>query len=200
MRRHRWGAAVAASAMAMAMALAACGGGGEDESDSSPAPEPTETTPAGPPPQPEGADGVTWEIQNWDAHAEDPAVLTWKQFNEAVGGSVNGGDLLAAARELSTREVLEPYLSSMEGAWQNDLVVKELAYVRVEESEQGDDGARLVACVWDPSAVFYQSDGEATGTVKEQWSKEVVTLEEEGDAFIISDVAYDGTCEGGAPA
>src|SRR4051794_36772762 len=95
-------------------ATSACGG--SDEPD--PTPKATKTAEATPTPkaQPKGADGVTYEIQNWDKYADDPVVLAYKSTNEAIGASVNGRTILPAMREGLSKRGLRTYVPSLDEA------------------------------------------------------------------------------------
>ena len=196
MRGH-WRTGVVAGLSALLLTIAGCTGGGDTEP--TPEPEPTETTPTGPPPQPEGADGVTWEIQNWDEYAEDEAVLVWKQWNEAVSASISRGELLAPARELSTREVIDQYLGSLEYARENDFRSQDNTAVRVARSEVEGDVATVVTCVWSKSVELVTTDGDYVSDEEPRWLRQVAEVELEGDAPVITRADYDGTCEDEEP-
>jgi hypothetical protein len=198
MRGHQR-SAVTTAVISAALLAASCSGGGA-EADAEPESAPTsQEAPTGPPPQPEGADGVTWEIQNWDEVFEDPAVLTWKQFNEALAASIQQGELLPDARELSTRDALQPYLDSFEYARSNDFTVKDLTYARIEESRLEGASATITACTWRPSSVLYDQDGEPVSELDESWSRQIVALADDG-GWMIEDVEFDGECDGEDPS
>lgn len=189
--------AVLVASVMLVLGLSACNG---DSDEPQATPEPTETTPTGPPPQPEGADGVTWEIQNWEDFADDEAVLVWKQYHEAGWASINEGELLPAARELSTREALQPLIDSYQYAQDNDFVVAETVKTKIEESSETETGADLVACIWSSSAELLDSDGDPVSDVEPEWIRQVVTMAESDGGWIVEAATFDGTCSGGEPA
>ena len=100
--------AAAAVVAVLSVSVGACGVGSDGESKASPsrrrprpprrAPRPRRPRHLPPPAQPTGAYGVTYEIQNWEQYATDPAVLAWKQTLEGVGGSINSGQVRRAVR------------------------------------------------------------------------------------------------------
>lgn len=195
--RGRWRAVVVGGLSVLMLAIAGCTGGGE--ADPRPAPEPTEATPTGPPPQPEGADGVTWEIQNWDEYAEDEAVLAWKQFNEAVAASITNGEFLPAARDLSTAEVLADYSGSVDFAAANDYRSQRTTDVSIVDSTTDSGVATVVACVWSKSVELVASDGEYVSDEDPQWLRQEADVELGSDSPVVTRVEYEGTCDDDEP-
>ena len=131
--------AAAAVAVVLSVGLGACSGGSSDDDpkarpSTTPSASPAATT--APPPQPSaqptGAYGVTYEIQNWEQYATDPAVLAWKQTLEAVNGSIGAGKVIEPVRTGLSKRALRPYVQSIENAWKGDWTVQPIAKVKIE--------------------------------------------------------------------
>lgn len=178
--------------------VSACSGS-DDKAD--PKPTATESTTAAPTPspQPTGADGVTFELQNWDDHADDPAVLAWKTTNEGIAASVNDGKLLPAARAGLTKRVLRLYLPSLQESWKQDWHVKKVGKARVESARTTDSSSRLVMCVWAPSTGFYDKKNTYVGKSENFWRKQRVKLALTGDQWVVTSFKFDGKCPGNEP-
>lgn len=175
-----------------ALSLGACG-------DGDPTPKPTRTTTtASPtptvPPQPKGADGVTYDVQNWDEYASDPAVLVWKQLSETLSASVNQGRLVPRASSLSSRSMLRQILTNLRFAWSHDLRVRPVAQVAVLRSRGNGPRTRLVTCSWDVSADYYRADGTFYGEPESIWHKDVWTVEQQGNRHVVTSLEPSGTC------
>jgi hypothetical protein len=191
--------------------LAACGSNSDDEPKTAPtktatSAAPATTTPAPAPTpaaQPQGANGVTYEIQNWDEYATDSAVLAWKQLLEAVGGSTNSGKVLEPVRRGMAKSVLRPYVQSMEQAWDNGRTVPGDAKVKVESATTSGNKAKLVMCLWAPSTVLYEKNGDATGGTSAKdlaaWTKQTVDLTIRDGRWVVTKIDFPGTCDGAAP-
>lgn len=190
-------------AAGLSLALVALVGCSTGEPTEETTPEATATTPSGPPAQPEGPDGFTWEIQNWDEWADDPAVLTWKRFNEAFAASVAQKELLPAVRETTSREGLDVYLAGFEYARDNDLRTPEVAKAKIIRVEREGQTASVVSCSWGESISLLRADGEMVGTNDGQyWIRQTATLSGTDDAgWVVDDASVnDGRCEGDPPA
>jgi hypothetical protein len=204
--------ATGAALVALSSVLAACSGGSDDEPKADPsktatssAPEPTTPAPAPTPAaQPQGANGVTYEIQNWDEYASDPAVLAWKQTIEGFAGSIGAGKVLEPVRAGMAKRVLRDYVRSFDQATDNNWHVEPVAKVKVESAETTADRSRLVVCLWAPSTAFIKENGEPAGDSTAEdikvWSKQNLDMVSKDGRWVISTFKYDGECSGGAPA
>lgn len=185
---------------ALAGTVAACG---SDDPESKPTPKATPKVTASATPtvvaQPQGADGVTVEIQNWTDYAGNPVVLSWKQTTEAVQASVNQGQVLPAMRRGMTKNVLRQYLPSLKGSWKQGLVVRPVAKIKVERVRTSGDSSTLVTCFWGPSTSLYTKAGEVVGEPEKFWLKQTAKLKARGDSWVITKFEFDGKCKGGAP-
>jgi hypothetical protein len=183
---------------ALLLGISACGGS-DDKAD----PKPTKTT-ASPTPtpsvQPKGAYGVTFEIQNWDAYADDAAVLAWKQINEAVAGSSNTGKLLAPMRQGMSKKVLRQYLPGVQAGWKNDWHVKPVGKVKVLSARTSSSSAQLTTCLWGPSVGFYTAKDKYFGEPEVYWLKQKVKMVLTSGTWVMDTVTFDGKCPGGEPA
>jgi hypothetical protein len=207
--------AAAAVAAVLSVSVGACGGGSDGETKASPskatAPAAetstpaTPTTPPPPPVQPTGAYGVTYEIQNWEQYATDPAVLAWKQTLEAVGGSVNSGKVLGPVASGMSKRALRPYVQSFENAWKGKWTVPSLSKIRIESATpSGPSRTRVIVCEWSPSVNFYDKDVTPVGVSSDedlaQWGKDTVDMRLKDGRWIIARFDIDGDCPGGPPA
>jgi hypothetical protein len=205
--RRQW---LAVGVMVVASGLAACSGGSDDKPETMPAktssapavstPAPTPTTPT----QPQGAYGVTYEIQTWDQYASDPAVLAWKQTLEAVSGSTNSGKVLEPVRAGMAKTVLRAYVGGFEDAWDGGWSVQPVGKVKIESADTSASKSRLVTCLWSPTTALYKKNGEPVGggTVEDLagWSKQKVEMRSRDGRWVITKVDFDGDCSGGAPS
>lgn len=201
--------ATGAAVVMLSGALSACSG-----SDDDPEPSPTKTSSAAPATtpapeptpavvtQPPGANGVTYEIQNWDEHATDPAVLAWKQTLEAVGGSANSGKVLEPVRAGMSKKVLRMFVSSLQQAKRGNWHVEPVGKVRIESAETTSSRSKLAVCSWGPSTVYLTEDGKSPDGDEnlDVWSKQTFELALRDGRWVITAAASDGTCPGGAPA
>jgi hypothetical protein len=207
--KRQW-LATAAAVVVLSCGLAACSGSSDDKPDAAPAktssapastptPAPAPTTP----PQPQGANGVTYEIQNWDQYATDPAVLAWKQTQEAIAASANQGKVLEPMRAGLSKRALRDYVESIQQAWDGDWHVEATGKVRIESASTTGDRATFVACLWAPTTAFLRKNGLAVGadTAKdaEVWQKQNVQMAMRDGRWLITKFEYDGECSGGAP-
>jgi hypothetical protein len=194
--------------VALSSVLSACGGSDEEptssptKTSSAPAattPAPTPTVPA----QPVGANGVTYEIQNWDQHAADPAVLAWKQTMEAVGGSTNTGKLLEPVTAGMAKRVLRPYVQSLGEAWDGGWTLQPVGKVRIDSAATTGNKAKLVTCLWGPSISYYDKDDQPVGASSvdeiKVWSRQQVEMTSRDGRWIISKLEFKDTCPGEAP-
>jgi len=197
--------------VALSGALAACGGGSDDEPKASPtktssAPAATTATPEPAPTpaaQPQGASGVTYEIQNWDEYSADPAVLAWKQTLEAIGGSTLAGKLLEPARQGMAKRVLRPYVQSLNEAVDGGWTLQPVGKVKIESAKPAGNRSELVTCLWGPTVNYYK-DGKPVGSASvaelEEWVRQEVTMTLKDGRWIISKLEFKDTCSGGAPS
>ena len=203
--------AVAAVVAVLSVSVGACGGGSDRESKASPSeatapaaetstPAPP-ATPAPPPVQPTGAYGVTYEIQNWEQYATDPAVLAWKQTLEAVGGSVNSGKLLEPVRAGMSKKVLRRYVSSLKQAKSGGWHVEPVGKVTVESAETTASRSKLTTCSWAPSTVYFTKDDTSPDGDEnfDIWHKNRYELAVRDGQWTITSVESDGNCPGGPP-
>lgn len=187
-----------AAAITVALGLGGC-------SHDEPSPKPTRTTVTPSPtrtvpPQPDGADGVTYDVQNWEKYADDPAVLVWKQLSETLSASVNQGRLVPRASSLASRSMLRPILKNLRFAWSHDLRVRPVARVAVLRSQKNGTRTRLVTCSWDVSADYYRADGTFYGEPESIWHKDVWTVEQQGKVHLVTSLKPSGTCRLDPPA
>ncbi|KQV74947.1 hypothetical protein ASC61_08015 [Aeromicrobium sp. Root344] len=188
--------------LALLLGVSACGSD-DDKAD----PKPTKTT-ASPTPttpvQPKGADGVTYEIQNWDAYADDPAVLAWKQAVEGVAGSTNARKVLPSMRQGLSKSVLRTYVASIKQAWKGDWHVDKVGDAKVQSVRTSGNQARMVVCVWNPTTVYYDKNNKPIGDPSRAelstWARQKVTMRLTGGHWIMTAFKYSGKCPGGAPA
>ena len=149
------------------------------------------------PVQPKGADGVTIDIQNWDAYADDPVVLAWKTANEAIGASLNQGKVLAAARNGMGKDVLRSYLPSLREGWKQDWHVKAVGKVRIQSARTSVSDSQLVVCMWGSSIGFYDKKNKYVGKPENFWRKQNVKLTLSGNRWVLTSFEFDGKCPGG---
>jgi hypothetical protein len=198
----------AAVAVVLSVSLGACSGGSDGDPKASPsktpsaAPATTTAPPAQPPAQPTGADGVTYEIQNWDQYATDPAVLAWKQTLEAFGGSINAGKLLEPVRAGMSKSALRLYVSSLEQARSGNWHVELVGKVRIESAKTTGDSSKLTVCSWVSSVAFLTKDGKSPDGDEnlDVWLKDKYELSLRGGQWKITSAVNDGNCPGGPPA
>jgi hypothetical protein len=185
---------------ALLLGLSACGGS-EDKAD----PEPTKTT-ASPTPtptmpvQPKGADGVTYDILNWDKYADDPVVLAYKKTNEALNASINRGKVLPDARRGVTKARLRKFVANLQIAKKNDWHLPSVAKVKVRTSNVTGAKAVVTMCVWRPTIVVYDKANKVVGKLDVWWDREVTKLTKSGDRWVMTARETKGKCSGGAPA
>jgi hypothetical protein len=164
---------------------------------------PATTTPAPAPTpaaQPEGADGVTYEIRNWDEYASEPAVLAWKQVQEALGASTNQGRIIPALRDGSSKKALRKFVAAVDYSSRNKLHVPDRGIARVEKADVGSTSATLTTCLWAPSISVYDEADQIVGGESEYWYKQEVTLKSRSGRWIVASQLTEGKCSGGAPA
>lgn len=180
------------------LSLSACSGSDGDKPET----KPTATTSATPTeaPQPKGDYGVTYEILNWYAHAEDPAVLAWKHFMEAFAGSSNQGKLVPALRGNVSKPVLREVVAALNQSEKNDLHLRPVGKVKVASAKTSGSTARLTLCMWGPSTGYYKKNGAYFGKPEVFWFKQQAVLKSSAGKWIVSSFAYKGKCSGGAPA
>ena len=180
------------------LSLSACGGSDGDKAE----PESTKATPttAGPV-QPKGADGVTYDIGNWDKYADDPAVLAYKQVTEAVQASANRGKVLPAMRQGLSKPLLRQYTAVIQEAWKKKWQVADVGSATIRSASITGSKAHLVTCEWKPSFAFRDKNGRPIAkTADLWWDKLDITLKSVSDRWIISAAKISGKCPGGAPA
>ena len=201
--------ATGAALVALSGVLAACSGGSDepkaDPTKAATSAAPATTTPAPAPTpaaQPQGANGVTYEIQNWDEYATDPAVLAWKQTLEAVGGSANSGKVLEPVRTGTSKKVLRTFVSSLQQAKSGNWHVEPVGKVRIEAAETTSNRSKLTVCTWGPSTVYLTKDGKSPDGDEnfDVWFKQTFELALRDGRWKITAAASDGKCSGGAPA
>jgi hypothetical protein len=183
---------------ALLLGVSACGGSDGGRADPTPtktSASPTPTTPV----QPKGADGVTYEIQNWDAYAADPAVLAWKQIFEASNGSINRGKLLPLARTGLSKPVLRILSGNLDRSIKSGWHVKPLAKVKVESARTSGSSSRVVVCLWAPSTGLYDSKGGFVGEPERFWKRLQSDLSRTSGAWVIDTNTLKGKCPGGEP-
>lgn len=176
---------------------AACGGSADEVE---PRPGPTTTTTVAPTPQPRGADGVTFDVINWDDYSEDPVVLDYKTIRESRSASINTRTLLPDARRGMSKELLSDLTDSMKFVESKGWTLPTTVKVRVRDVRTQGRQAILTMCVWRPSAIFQDNDGKVVGTPDRYWDREVTKLTRSGDRWVITSEDKPGRCRGGAPA
>lgn len=179
--------------------MSACGGD-DDEPDSTPKASKTVDATPTPEAQPRGADGVTYEIQNWDDYADDPAVLAYKTSSEAIGASINGGTILPAMREGLSKRGLRTYAPSLDMAKKRSFHVLPLGKVKISSVTTKGSRARLVVCAWIPSVAYYDKNGKAVDNASKKWLKQDVGMRSRSGAWVLDTIEFTGNCKGGEPA
>ena len=196
MRRQSLVTSVAVAALLLG--LSACGGS-DDKAD----PKPTKTT-ASPEPttpvQPKGADGVTYDVLNWETYAEDPVVMAYKVTNEAISASINARKVLPALRQGVGKAFLRTTVSNMKFVEQKRWHLPDVASVKVEDVSTTGSKTVLTACVWRPSYLYQDKNDKVVGTPDKWWDKEITKLTKSGERWVITSVDIKGKCPGGAPA
>ncbi len=179
--------------------VSACSGRDGDKA----APKPTKTT-ASPKPtapaQPKGAYGMTVDIENWDAHADDPAVLGYKKAAEASGGSMNQHKLVPGATKVLSKPVLRIVSGNVANGKRLRWSVPAVAHIKVVSSRTRGSEARLVTCQWAPSTDVLDRNGKLLGKVKREWRKYSIKLKLKAGEWVLQPIKQVGTCPGGAPA
>ncbi len=199
--------ALPALAAALLLVLAACGGDGSSAEPSpsespeaeSTSPSPSETEQAGPPEQPRGKHGVTYDIQNWDEYAEEPVVLAWKQAREAGAASINQGEMVQEALRLNRGPARRQLVAGAQQSWENNWHMKKVSAIRIQDVRQRGDRARVVSCEWAPGVSAYQQNGDAIAPVEKEWRRAISQLRQQGEQWRITTGEYDGNCKGGPP-
>lgn len=179
--------------------MSACGGG-DDEPDSKPKASKTAAATPTPKAQPQGADGVTYEIQNWDKYADDPVVLAYKTTNEAIGASINGSTILPAMREGLSKRGLRTYVPSLDMAKKRKFHVLPLGKVKISSVTTKGSSARLVVCAWVPSVNYYDKNGKAVDNAAKKWLKQNIGMRSRSGTWVLDTIKFSGNCKGGAPA
>ncbi len=186
-------------ALAGLLAVSACGTGSESPAASRSS---SAARPSAPPEQPRGAYGVTYEIQNWTEHADDPAVLAWKQIEEAISSAVNNDKLPDFVRDRVPAEILTNVEQNLDSARGRGFFNQKVAKVRIESAETTGDEAELVVCGWVPSTDLYQEDGTLYGQTGDAktWRRTLVGMSAGPNGWAIASLEEDGTCPGAAPS
>jgi hypothetical protein len=208
--RMSWGRFVKRQSLVARVALAglllgvsACGGNDDEKADPKPT-EPTSTqTTASPTPttpvQPKGADGVTYDVLNWETYAEDPVVMAYKVTNEALTASINRRTVLPALRQGVDKAFLRTTVSNMKFVEQKRWHVPNIASVKVEDVSTTGSKAVLTVCVWRPSYGYYDKNNKIVGTPDRWWDKQITRLTKSGERWVVTSVDTKGKCPGGAP-
>ncbi len=196
MRRQSLAAGVAVAALLLS--LSACGGS-DDKAD----PKPTKTT-ASPTPttpvQPKGADGVTYDVLNWETYADDPVVTAYKVTNEAISASINGRKVLPGLRAGVDKAYLRKTVDNMKFVEKKDWHVPSTASVKVDDVSTSGTSAALTACVWRPSYLYQDKNDKVVGSPDKWWDKQITKFTKSGERWVLSSVELKGKCPGGAPA
>ncbi len=140
------------------------------------------------------------KILNWDAYADDPAVLAAKQRFEDLQASVNAGQLVPGLLDELTGQARRELPSALQQAQANRLKTRKLGYWRVRSVQNQGATSTVVFCAWRPSVDFYQSNGKPFGTIAHEWKKATAVLRKSGGDWKLSKLAVNGTCPGGPPA
>ena len=156
-------------------------------------PAPTPTTPA----QPQGADGATYKIQNWDEHSTNPAVLGWKQANEALAASTNQGKVLPSLRNSANKVVLRKYVAAVNYSSKRDLKVPATGDVKVVSAVIDGRTAKLKTCLWAPTTSVRDKGSDEAGS--KFWFKQTVEMRLSAGRWIVTSQVTKGKCGGGAP-
>lgn len=193
--------ATGVAAVTLALGLTACGGSDDEpKATATPTPTPAVTTTAAPPVQPTGANGVTYEIQNWDDYAADPAVLAWKTTFETLSASSNQGKVLPGLRTSTSKSVLRQFVAAVNQAKKNQWRLKDIAKVNVRSASTKGAESSLIMCLWGPTVGYYEKSGKYHGKPEVFWFKQSVKLSLKSGHWIITKFTYNGKCPGGAPA
>lgn len=188
------------AALALLLAVSACGGG-DEKAD----PKPSRTTASASatpttPPQPKGAGGVTIEIQNWDAYADDPAVLAWKQAVEAFSASSNSRKIAPGMRAAYSESIFRRYVRNLKDyVWKNDWHVTSRVPAKVRRARLNGSTANLVTCLWAPANALRKESGALVVKTAKVWSREDVELTLIDGRWVITKDTFKGHCPGQAP-
>lgn len=191
--------ATSVAVAALLLGVSACSGSDGDKADPKPTKttaSPTPTTPA----QPKGASGVTYEIQNWDDYADDPAVLAWKTAFETLTGSTNAHKVLPGMSKQVSKSVLRQFVAGVDAAKKNRWSVKPVGKVKVGSAKTTASQSTLTMCLWGTSVGVYEENGEYVGKPDRFWLKQTAKLTFSGGRWILTAFTYKGKCSGGAPA
>lgn len=197
-----------AALVALSGTLAACSGS-DDEPEASPtkASSATSTTPAPAPTtapaaaQPQGANGVTWKIQDWQTYQADEAVVEWTHIHEALAASINQGSLVPGLEERTSKSVLRKFVSAVNLSADRGYHVPVEGDVKVLSSTTTGDRAKLTMCMWSTTTGVRDKDDKAVGSDENIWFKQEATLSRSSGQWVLR--SFDdtvGTCSGGAPS
>ena len=185
--------------LALLLGISACGS--NDEADPKPtkittSASPTSTTPT----QPMGADGVTYEIQNWNRYATDPVVLAYKTTNEAYTASINQRKVLPAFKRGVSNNFLRKVVGDMKFVEKKGWHLPDEVVVKVRTVRTTGTKAVLTMCVWRPSNSYYDEKNKVVGPTERWWDHETTRLSQSGGRWILTKVDIKGKCPGSAPA
>jgi hypothetical protein len=193
--------------VALSGVLSACSGGSDDEpkaaATTTTSAAPATTTPAPiptPAVQPQGANGVTWRIQDWETHQNDEAVLAWVHANETLAASINQGKPVAGLEQLTSKAVLRQYVNAINVSKQKEYRAAPEGDVKVLSSKTSGDRATLTMCSWAPTTAIRDKNNKVVGEGEQIWFKETATLSKASGQWVLKTAESSGTCPGGPPA
>lgn len=184
------------------LALTACGGGatGGPEPTASPSPTPTPSEVSVPGPLPEGKDGVTVRIANWEQVGEDAKVAAYKTGREALIASLRGGAVVPDFRSTLTPELQRRMLARLQASWKQGWTVGDRVESRVLAARGGARNGVVLVCEWAPSVAARTAGGALVGKDLQRWNKLKVQVTMGATGWVLASLDPVGTCPGPAPA
>ena len=182
--------------LCLALAMSACSGGDEPKAKpSKTTASPTPTVPV----QPEGENGVTFDIQNWDEIAKDAdkleVVTAWKKANEAVGASTNTKKFRPEVRQDFSKKMQRTYAAAFKYSWSRGYKVSETGIVRVASVNGTSGTSTVTACLWKPSTDV-RKGSKMVGGLDQSWRKQTAKLSDASGRWVVQTLSSDAECKG----
>lgn len=163
-----------------------------------PAPTPSEVP--GPVPMPEGKDGVTVRIANWEQVGEDAKVAAYKTGREALIASLRAGSLVPDFRSTLTPELQRLMQVRLRASWKDGWTVGDRVESRVLAATGGARNGVVLVCEWAPSVAARTAGGALVGKDLQRWNKLKVKVAMGATGWVMASIDPVGTCPGPAPA
>jgi hypothetical protein len=182
---------------ALLLSATACGA---SEGTKTPTPTKATTSPTSSlPVQPQGSDGVTYDVLNWTDYAQNPIVGAYKVTNEAYTASINRHKVLPGLREGVDRALLRKIGDDIAFVKKKRWHLPPIVTVRVRSVRTTASKAVLTMCVWRPSNSYYGDNDKIVGPPENWWDNEISTFANSGGRWVLTSVDIKGRCPGGAP-